>query len=127
MTPLSPSVRAPLDLGPLRGPTLGVSGTRSRTALLVCAAALLACGWRQQHLDQHHGQSYDAAFAAQQGPARAPRAPVTGLDSQEAALISSTYRTSLAPKNAKVKDDPILVVAPPNRDRVAPLPPSVPK
>jgi hypothetical protein len=52
---------------------------------------------------------------------------VDGLDSQEAAIISETYRTSLAPKDAKPKDEPILIVAPPSRDAPAKLMPSVPQ
>lgn len=98
-------------------------------AALVASLAIVGCS-RKQHLSKFHGQSYDAVFAAQRAPARAgpPQGPVEGLDSQEAAIISDSYRNSLARKTEKVDEQPLLLVAPPSRDRAAPaLAPSVPK
>jgi hypothetical protein len=57
-------------------------------------------------------------------------APVSGLDSQEAAVISGAYLRSLAPKNAQVNEEPMLLVAPPAQGGgygSTKLAPSVPK
>ncbi len=102
-------------------------------ALLGTAA--LACGARQ-HMTETQAASYRAAFSrqpvaiAQKGPA----APATGLDSQEAALISDAYRRSLLPKTIKqpqqITEEPIILVTPPStssRYGTMPLAPSVPK
>ncbi len=44
-----------------------------------------------------------------------------GLDSQEAAIISATYRTSLAPKEVDVDaEEQVLIVAPPMKGSPAP-------
>ena len=94
----------------------------------VCALLAAGCGWRQQHIIGAYGQSYDRAFAAQHvRDARAPATAVAGLDAQEAAIISQTYRRDLAPKGAKVEDQSMVILAPPSRDNMQALPPSVPK
>jgi len=57
--------------------------------------------------------------------------PVSGLDSQEAAIIAQTYRKSLAPKDAKTDDKPqVLLLQQDERGRMTlpkALAPSVPK
>jgi hypothetical protein len=88
----------------------------------------VACAGRRKHLEADHGRSYQRAFAAQRSSAPgAPRQAVSGLESQEAAIISDGYRASLAPKEVKVKDEPYIIVAPQTRDRPQQLAPSVPK
>lgn len=104
-----------------------------RISRIAAVSAVLAasCGWRQQHIIRDYGQSNDRAFAAQH--ARDARTPATataivGLDAQEAAIISDTYRKDLAPKGAKVEEQPMVIMAPPSRDNMQqPVPPSVPK
>ena len=97
-----------------------------RCSLIVVAMALTAC--RQQHLIPGYGKSYDAAFQAQAPPRKGgPARAATGLDSQEAAIIAETYRTSLAPKEAKPKQEPMLIVTPPSREVPQKLAPSVPQ
>ena len=91
----------------------------------LAAAVVGGCGWRKQHLTADHGKSYAAVLAAQSARS-APAEAVTGLDSQEAAIISEGYRSGLAPSGQKVKEQPVLLVAPPARERPQPLAPSVP-
>lgn len=102
----------------------------SRVHLGIAVAIALtgsACGGRKQHLTESYARSYDEAFTAQRGRAPGPVATaVTGLDSQEAAIISEAYRAGLFPKDVKPKEEPILYVAPPTRDRPQTLAPSVP-
>ena len=88
--------------------------------------ALTSCGWRRDHLTQAYGESFRASFAAQHQTKEAASA-VTGLDSQEAAIISDAYRASLIPKGVKSAEEPLILVAPPSRERQQPLAPSVPK
>jgi hypothetical protein len=96
--------------------------------LIVIAVAGAGCEWRKQHLTPGFGSSYDAAFRAQAPPRKGgPARPADGLDSQEAAIIAETYRTSLAPKDAKPRDEPILIVAPPSPNGAPKLMPSVPQ
>ncbi len=98
-------------------------------AAVVLAAGIVGCASRA-HLTESQGQAYAAAFAQQGPPPKGQiRGPVSGLDSQEAAIISETYRRGLAPKNVPVKEEPILIVAPPSRGAggYGALAPSVPK
>jgi hypothetical protein len=69
-----------------------------------------------------------AALRAQAAPAAKRTNSVEGLDSQEASIIAESYRRSLAPKDQKVQDEPVIIVAPPDRGtpRQA-LAPSVPR
>lgn len=83
------------------------------------------------HLWDARGRAYQGAFAVQH-TAPAPGAKgaeaVSGLDSQEAAIIAASYRQSLAPKQGKVNDQPIVFVSPPQGAQPGYLPnPSVPK
>ncbi len=97
---------------------------------LKLAAILVAglAGCARAHITPTHGKVYAAAFA-QQSPAKAKvSGPVTGLDSQEGAIISEAYRRGLGAKGAAPKEEPqILLVAPPQRGYGATkLAPSVP-
>jgi hypothetical protein len=104
-----------------------MSTTSSLCVILVLAAGA-GCGGRKQHLIEGYGSSYDPLFASQRvGKPSAPAVAVTGLDSQEAAIISDDYRQSLAPKGHKVGEEPVVLVAPPSKERPIPLAPSVPK
>ncbi len=81
---------------------------------LVLVVSSVGCASRA-HITPTQGQAYSAAFAQQVPPMAKVTGPVRGLDSQEAAIISSSYRRSLAPKTAQVKEEPILLVAPPSQ------------
>ena len=88
--------------------------TITAALLLLSVATATGCGWRKQHLTADYGRSYANAFAVQRVTSEraAPAAAVTGLDSQEAAIISDTYRASLAPKGVAVTEQPVLMIAP---------------
>jgi hypothetical protein len=93
--------------------------------------ALLACGSRA-HLTKSHGRSYHTAFARQDAAPAHRTQPVqalTGLDSQEAAIVASSYRRSLAPKAAEIAEPPpVLIVAPESQSsQRRAVAPSVPK
>lgn len=105
----------------------------ARRALLpVTLAGLLAgaAGCDRAHLTASHGRAYDQAFAVQAvNPGRTADArAVHGLDSQEAAIISSNYRRSLSPKDQSLADRPqLLMYSPRSGLHEANLPPpSVP-
>lgn len=90
------------------------------------AAALLGCAART-HLTETQGQACSAAFSRQAPAPLKVTGPVKGLDSQEAAIIAEGYRASLAPKQVQVKEEPLVLVAPPQRGTPALPLPSVPK
>jgi type IV pilus biogenesis protein CpaD/CtpE len=100
--------------------------------LPVTLAGLLtgAAGCDRAHLTASHGRAYNQAFAAQAvNPGRAADArAVNGLDSQEAAIISSNYRRSLSPQDQTMADRPqLLMYSPRTGVHEANLPaPSVP-
>jgi hypothetical protein len=77
--------------------------------------ALGAAGCSRAHLSANYGRSFHDSFAVQTvNPDRQtePKA-VHGLDSQEAAIISSSYRKALAPKEeAAANQGPMLMYAP---------------
>lgn len=99
--------------------------SRARWVACLALVAAVGCGWRKQHLSKDHGRSYDAVFAAQRAGGK-PTPAVTGLDSQEAAIVSGAYRAGLAPKGQKGAEQPVLLLAPSARERPQPLAPSVP-
>jgi hypothetical protein len=82
--------------------------------LAVTLAGLLtgAAGCDRAHLTASYGRAYEHAFAVQAvNPGRVADArAVHGLDSQEAAIISSNYRRSLSPKDQSVADRPQLLM-----------------
>ena len=101
-----------------------------RTVLVTCAAlaTLAGCAWRTDHLNREFGDAYVRVFHEQQANPAAKAMAVTGLDSQEAAIISDSYRVRLAPKGAEVDEEPVLIVTPQRRETRAAMPaPSVPK
>lgn len=81
------------------------------------------------HMSEDHGKSYAAAFPRPEKGAKVqPRGPVSGLDSQEAAIVAQTYRRSLAGKAQQPKEQPILILGtPPETGGYNLPPPSVPK
>ena len=107
----------------------------SRSSFLFFALTLAglltgAASCDRAHLTASHGRAYERAFAVQAvNPGRAAEAKaVHGLDSQEAAIISSNYRRSLSPKDHAVADRPQLLMYSPRtglHDANLP-PPSVP-
>ncbi len=108
--------------------------TASRGAALLAAVAAVAtaaslmggCSGRQ-HLARGYGVSREAFRAQRAVPEPAGAPDVTGLDSQEAAIVADSYRRSLAPKGAQVEEEPVIMLAPQKPVQRAPLPPSVPK
>lgn len=103
--------------------------SRTRLSLVILLVALSAgCGWRKQHLIENYGGAYDEVFAAQAGPPRPATKAVSGLDSQEAAIVADTYRKSLAPQGERARDEPVIILQPQQRNERRELPPpSVPK
>lgn len=101
----------------------------------ICIAAVFACAagtaCARGHLTPTHGKSSGVAFTQQGRASPKVGTAVSGLDPQEAAVISDAYLRRLAPKNAQVKEEPILLVAPPTQGggygAAAKLAPSVPK
>jgi hypothetical protein len=97
------------------------------TAVVVSALLAAACG-PTGPLIRKLGSSNDAAFGVQAArTAKEPARAVLGLDSQEAAVTSANYFGTLAPEGKEAKEQPMILVAPPSRERPAPLAPSVPK
>lgn len=95
----------------------------------IALATLAGCAGAAHLGDGTTGRAFRAAAAAQavRPPSQACAAAVTGLDSQEAAIVSDGYRRSLAPKGAAVEEPEVLFVAPQTTGpRRALPPPSVP-
>jgi hypothetical protein len=71
---------------------------------LLVALVLVAgggAGCSRAHLTSTHGRAYHEVFAAQDAnPNRSTVKSVHGLDSQEAAIISGSYRRALSPQQA---------------------------
>jgi hypothetical protein len=100
-------------------------------AVVVALVALTACT-SSSHLTESFGTSYRATLARQQAVETPPfRVAEKGLDAQEAAIISGSYRRSLAPPQAgSQREEPeVILVQQPQRggQQRAPLAPSVPK
>ena len=70
-----------------------------------------AAGCARTHLTATHGQAYHRAFAVQtvNPHPTADAKAIRGLDSQEAAIISRSYRHSLSPKDQAPVDHPQLL------------------
>jgi len=102
--------------------------------LAVAGLALLGgAGCDRAKMTESHGRAYREAFARQiANPAAATKGqpgPVQqGLDSQEAAIVSNTYRKNLAPKADEPTRGQMLYNAPrnPQAERADLPPPSVP-
>jgi hypothetical protein len=97
--------------------------------LLVIAAFAAAGCTGSTHLTENFGKSYRATMRAQHTGDAVPKQAVKGLDSEEATIIASSYRKSLAPKGQTSEAQPeILYVAPQRGDGGrAQLAPSVPQ
>lgn len=100
-------------------------------AVLGCALGASGCA-APEHLTEGYGESFRAALERQAiQPVGCAAEPVSGLDSQEAAIISDSYRRSLLPDGQSLDngDDQLIYLAP--RPRTNPgngmmPPPSVP-
>lgn len=98
--------------------------------LSVVALGLAGCS-AAKHLTEAQGRSY-RAFLDRQHVVRTPpyREAEKGLDAQEAAIIARSYRQSLAPTEARPREEPqVLILDRPAgyQARQPPLAPSVPK
>ena len=94
-------------------------------ALLAAALVLAGCGY--ERIGPAFGQASKEAFALQQPPqARPPPPPSMALDTQEAEVIGQAYVRSLSGK-AKEEPEPVLYVAPSQRQAAQKLEPSVPR
>lgn len=102
---------------------------RAMCVVTMVVLTMAGCGWRKQHLTRTQGESYDKAFAVQRERAgKAPAEAVTGLDAQEAAIISDGYRSGLAPRQGgTARQESIILMAPPTSNQPYLPPPSVPK
>jgi hypothetical protein len=108
---------------------------RSLSFVTVMFCALLAQGcFSRQHLTPTHGRSFRTTFAAQQvNPNGAEGRANKGLDSQEAALVTQTYRQSLVPKGTSQQDQPAMILLNPGAQNAPHMgtssmpPPSVPR
>ncbi len=99
--------------------------------LWIAVALVLGGCAAPAHLSEHFGLDTDAWFTRQEvRPKGTSAVPVSGLDSQEATLISDKYRRSLGPKTAASSQQPqMLYVAPgvgSNQTSSLMPPPSVP-
>jgi hypothetical protein len=64
-------------------------------AFALIASSAFAMGCHREHLSSQYGQAYSAWFAAQhvnRPPSEQARRILEGLDAQEAALVSKSYR-----------------------------------
>lgn len=103
--------------------------------LIVSVVVLALAGCSGRHLTRAHGESY-RAFLDRQAFRRAAATPPyaqaeKGLDAQEAAIVARSYRQSLAPKEARGREEPQVLImekSPTGYQAArAPLAPSVPK
>ncbi|HEX4406838.1 MAG TPA: hypothetical protein VH560_18495 [Polyangia bacterium] len=96
--------------------------------MAVLVPALGGCS--RAHLTATHGRAYHEIFAAQDAnPARKGGKPISGLDSQEAAIIAGNYRKALSPKADVGPGGNQLLMVNPNRGGIndsAQLAPSAP-
>jgi FMN-dependent NADH-azoreductase len=97
--------------------------------LLVMAAVVAAGCTGSSHLTENFGKSYRETMRAQHtGDAALAKQAVKGLDSEEATIVASSYRKSLAPKGQTSDAQPeILYVAPQRDGGQTQLAPSVPQ
>ena len=92
------------------------------TLLLALAAA--GCASRA-HMGGGQGRATREALERQAVDPKAGEKPhaLKGLDSQEAAVVSTTYRRSLTPKQSGNPEDTVLVVQPQGSQGAAYVPP----
>jgi hypothetical protein len=90
----------------------------ARLPLVVVAAAAVATlglgACSRAHITSTHGRAFREAFAIQDAnPNRKNQKSINGLDSQEAAIISGSYRKGLAPKaDTNTNAGQLLMVSP---------------
>jgi hypothetical protein len=105
-----------------------VGRLRFALGLAVLVPALGGCS--RAHLTATHGRAYHEIFAAQDAnPARKGSKSISGLDSQEAAIIAGNYRKALSPKVEAGSGSNQMLMVNPNRGGVndsAQLAPSIP-
>ena len=81
-----------------------MNAPRRQLAVAVVAALTLASGagaCSRAHLTSSHGRAFHEVFAAQDAnPSHRNQKSVHGLDSQEASIISGSYRRALSPQAA---------------------------
>jgi hypothetical protein len=95
---------------------------------VIVGVGVLAAGCSRAHISPGFGLANKEAFAMQEPPLAKPRAAANmTLDTQEADVISASYLRSLAGKAKTAEPDPVLFVAPPQRQAAPALAPSVPK
>jgi hypothetical protein len=95
--------------------------------LVIAALAAVGCTG-STHLTKSFGKSYRATMRAHPTGDAVAKQAVKGLDSEEATIIASSYRRSLAEKGQTSELQPeILYVAPQNENGRAQLAPSVPQ
>ena len=122
-------------------PRMKMALNRKLQTSLAALALVAACGagaCDRAHLTASHGRANREAFTAQVANPNAGNRPapgserrVQGLDSQEAAIVSQTYRRNLAPRqeDSNGQRNQLLYYAPraPQADRADMPPPSVPQ
>ena len=115
---------------PPRHSLVGRLGFVLGLAILVPALVPALGGCSRAHLTATHGRAYHEIFAAQDAnPARKGGKSISGLDSQEAAIIAGNYRKALSPKADAPQGSNQLLMVNPNRGGVndsAQLAPSTP-
>ena len=98
---------------------------------LAAAVVVVGCGDRT-YLTPSHGRAYHEAFARQTAGAapagRRPNRSLQGLDPQETAAVSETYRRTLGTSGGEAPAQPMVIMNP----QAAPAgpyipPPSVPQ
>jgi hypothetical protein len=89
---------------------------RSRALVFVVALSLSAGACSRVHITPTHGRAFHEVFAIQDAnPNRGEKAKsISGLDSQEAAIIAGSYRKALAPKDSGGGAAPQLLMVSPN-------------
>jgi hypothetical protein len=102
-----------------------------RLALVASAASALGLACSRAHITATHGRAYREAFAVQEAnPNHKNTKSINGLDSQEASIISGSYRKGLAPKEEGTNNTGQLLMVTPNQHggaEAAVLAPSVPQ
>jgi hypothetical protein len=90
-----------------------------RRGVLVVAFAVLGLGTgacSRAHITPTHGRAFHEVFAIQDANPNRGAKPksISGLDSQEAAIIAGSYRKALAPKDSGGVAAPQLLMVSPN-------------
>lgn len=102
---------------------------RTSIAVASLTLGLILPGCAPEHLSANFGRAQRAAFQRQAvRPAEKAKPPSMALDTQEADVVARSYVRGLSGKTASAEPEPILLVAPPQRQgQPTRLAPSVPK